>query len=195
MNTSGRHARRARHSNGNMVSAHQRAIVSRYQNGDWYFTRDAKSGSMIVRCVNLMKLLNGEPQMYQSYAPTRIAIDGADARPGKKRMRRRTISSNGTMKTISLKRSANATPMSRPAKKCVTPSVSEAPGRPGGALRSERQSAAATMHNVAIVRGYTVLPNASGIQCSAYNRDATRAVVSFPIHRSARRFTSQIVAT
>src|SRR5579884_2355902 len=45
--------RRANHSSGKSVGAHQRTMFRKYQMGDWYFTREAKSGATSVRCANL----------------------------------------------------------------------------------------------------------------------------------------------
>src|SRR4051812_4985337 len=82
----------------------------------------------------------------------------------------------GAIKTISLKRSANASPISRP----------DANGQ------RSTISTAATTHAAANVRGYTVLPKLSGIQCVAKSSAATIAARSSH-QRIASRYTSQIV--
>ena len=58
--------RRAYQSSGSSAGEHQRTMFARYHHGAWYFTREAKSGSTIVRCANLIALEKGVPQVSQS---------------------------------------------------------------------------------------------------------------------------------
>ena len=98
-------------------------MFNRYQSGDWYFIRDAKSGSTSVRCANLMTLENGTPQVIQSYRPTVSAIDAKVPSAARDPLRQRTadpsplprLRISGIKKTISLNRSATANPTSAPA--------------------------------------------------------------------------------
>ena len=50
------------------------------------------------------------------------------------------------------------------------------------------------MHVIATLRGYTVLPNASGIQWKAKITAAAIAARSSALHFNASRYTSQIVS-
>ena len=72
------------------------------------------------------------------------------------------VTSSGARNTISLNRSANATPTSAPAANGHRSTI----------------NAAATTHAAASVRGYTVLPKPSGIQCVAKSSAATSAARS-----------------
>ena len=56
----------ANQSSGQSAGEHQRTMFSRYQTGDWYFTRDAKSGWITVSLANLIALANGAPHVIQS---------------------------------------------------------------------------------------------------------------------------------
>src|SRR5438067_1131943 len=66
---------RAKYKSGSSVGAHQRWRFNKYQSGDWYFTRDAKSGSTSVSRANFATDENGLPQVIQSYMPTAIVMD------------------------------------------------------------------------------------------------------------------------
>ena len=108
-----RRCRRASHSAGRSVGASHRMTLPRYHHGGCVLARDAKSGARRVSFAKRVTLLNGAPYVIQSYDPTIVTID--IAAPASNGVRRRASSSSGTRKTISLKRSAKASPASSPA--------------------------------------------------------------------------------